>query len=240
MPAIDKWLTPDLPTTPTTCRRVVFPAGIDWLAIMSGALLTLTQAYNFEQFGTATPEQSADAFKAMFDDFTFQEDGGCRVIGEIILYAGSSSPNANWLTCDGTSLLRSAYPDLFAVVGTVYGAADGTHFNLPDLRGRVAIDIGTGSGLTPRALGDSGGEEAHVLTVAEEASHSHADSGHTHTEGNAAPTAITIGVGAPAPSAIPTVGITGTGFASLSSSGGGGSHNTMQPFLALNYLIVAL
>lgn len=240
MPAIDKWLTPDLPSTPTQCRRVVFPAGIDWLSIMSGALLSLTHDYNFEQFGTATPQQTAAAFADMYDDFTFQEDGGCRVIGEMILYAGPSSPNANWLDCDGSSLLRADYPDLFVVIGTTYGSVDSVHFNLPDTRGRVAVDSGSGPGLTPRALGDVGGEEDHVLTVAESASHTHADSGHTHIEGNAAPTAIAIGVGVPAPSAVPTIGTTGTGFANLSSSGGGGGHNTMQPFLALHYLIVAL
>src|SRR5437868_1003035 len=229
MPAIDKWLTPDLPLTPLRCRRLLFPDGIDWLAIMSSALLPLTKSYNFEDFGTATAQQSADAFAATFEDFTFQEDGGCRVIGEIILFAGATSPNSDWLACDGASLLRSSFPDLFAIIGVVYGSADALHFNLPDLRGRVPMDIGAGPGLTARSLGDALGEETHTLTVAESASHSHADSGHTHVEGNAAPTAIAIGPGVPAPSAIPTIGVTGTGFATLSSSGLDGAHNNIQP-----------
>lgn len=232
------WLTPDLPRSPTRCRRLLFPVGVDWLSIVAGCLLDLTKAYNFEDSGTATAQQTADAFAAMFDDFTFQEDGGCRVIGEIILFAGASSPNADWLPCDGASLLRADFPALFIAVGSAYGSVDALHFNLPDLRGRVALDMGTGPGLSVRALGDSAGEENHVLLLAESASHSHTDSGHNHAEGNAAPTAILIGVGAPAPSAIPTVGVTGTGFASLTSAGGDGSHNNMQPFLALNYLIV--
>jgi len=40
-----------------------------------------------------------------------------------------------YLECNGASLLRASYPELFAVLGTTYGTADGTHFNLPDLRG---------------------------------------------------------------------------------------------------------
>jgi microcystin-dependent protein len=226
MPSIDKWLTPNLPVTPARCRRLLFPDGIDWLSIVSGALLALTKSYSFEQFGTATPQQTADIFAAMFDDFTFQEAGGCRLIGEIILYAGMSSPNASWLECNGTSLLRSAFPDLFSAIGTVYGAVDGTHFNLPDLRGRAVVDGGAGPGLTPRAVGDVFGEENHQLTVSELASH-------THTTGNS----LILGTSAPPPldalGPNPLPAFTG-------SSGNDVPHNTIQPSLAMLYLIVAL
>ena len=40
-----------------------------------------------------------------------------------------------YLYCDGASYLRSDYPLLFAAIGTAHGAADGTHFNVPDYRG---------------------------------------------------------------------------------------------------------
>lgn len=226
MPAIDKWLTPDLPTTPARCRRLLLPDGIDWLAIVSGALLTLTKAYNFEQFGTATPAQTAAIFADMFDDFTFQEEGGCRVIGEIILYAGTASPNANWLECDGTSLLRSDFPDLFATIGVAFGSADSMHFNLPDLRGRTVVNAGTGSGLSPRSVGDSFGEETHQLTVGELASH-------VHSIGNS----ILIATAVP-----PPLDVLGPNLlpASSGSTGGDQAHNNMQPSLVMLYLIVAL
>ncbi len=42
---------------------------------------------------------------------------------------------SGWILCDGRSLLRTEYPDLFAVIGVTYGAADGTHFYIPDYRG---------------------------------------------------------------------------------------------------------
>lgn len=49
----------------------------------------------------------------------------------------TETPPSGWLEEDGSSLLRAGtYAGLFAVIGTTYGAADGTHFNLPDSRGR--------------------------------------------------------------------------------------------------------
>jgi microcystin-dependent protein len=222
------------------CRALFFPDDVLWLALVAGALLPLTYAYNFEQFGTATPPETADEFRQMFDSFSFNQ-GVCRVIGEIITLAGSTNPNpGNWLPCDGASLLRASYPDLFAAIGVVYGSADGTHFTLPDLRGRVSLGIGTGAGLSAYALGDIGGEETHTLITSETPAHSHIDTGHTHSEIVATPNLTTIGVGAPEPTAIPGVGVTGIGSASLSSTGGNGAHNNLQPFIALNYFIVAL
>jgi microcystin-dependent protein len=219
---------------------LLIPNGIDWLAIVAGCLEQLTASYNFEQFGTATPSQTSDAFRIMADDFALPGDRSCRVIGEIIPYAGNTSPNANWLLCDGGPLLRNSYPDLFAVIGTNYGASDSSHFNLPDLRSRVALGIGTGPGLSTYALGDAGGQEAHTLTAAEMPSHSHTDAGHVHGESVAAPfTALAPPAGVFI-QAIPAAGITGVGNANIQNSGGGGAHENRQPYLAINYLIVAL
>lgn len=233
------YLTPSTLPADTICRVLFIPNDVDWLAQVTGALQELTFDYNWEAFGTVTVAQAVAQMQQMFDAFCFNE-GACRVIGEIIPFAGSTSPDARWLFCDGASLLRSDYPDLFAVIGTIYGAADGTHFTLPDMRSRSPIGAGTGSGLSTYSLGAIGGEETHTLTTAETPTHTHSDSGHTHVEGNAAPTAITIGAGLPAPSALPAVGVTGAGSANLSSVGSGNSHNNIQPYLALNYLIVAL
>jgi len=233
------WLTPDDPGAGFICRPLFIPNGLDWLAIVTGALNELVYDYNFEEYGASTVADTIAAFQTMFDHFCFNDEFGCRMIGEIVTFTSDTSPNPNWLSCDGASLLRADYPDLFTVIGTTFGAVDGTHFSLPDLQGRAPIGDGTGSGLTPRALGDSFGEEDHVLTVSELAAHSHTDTGHTHTEGNTAPTAITIGPGAPAPSAVPSVGITGSGSASLTNTGSDSPHNNMQPSLALHYFIVA-
>ena len=237
---LGRWLTPNAAPGPYVCRALFIPDGVDWIAIVAGALLPLTYANSFEPFGTATPAETADEFQQTFDKFN-SFTGGCRVVGEIVTFAGSTNPNpTQWLACDGASLLRATYTELFDVIGTTYGSVDSTHFNLPDMRGRTPVAAGTGSGLTPRALGDSFGEESHTLTVAESPSHIHTDTGHTHVEGNATPTLIAIGAGVPAPSAVPSVGATGTGSANLTSSGGDGSHNNLQPSLVLNYFIVAV
>jgi microcystin-dependent protein len=64
-------------------------------------------------------------------------------VGSVVLWPAAAPPT-DWLTCDGASLLRSGYPDLFAVIGTTYGAADATHFSLPDYRGRVPVGLAAG------------------------------------------------------------------------------------------------
>lgn len=97
-------------------------------------------------------------------------------------YSVQSSDHNGWLKCDGRSLNRELYANLFAVIGTSFGNNDAQTFKLPDCRGRVLGTIGTGTGLTPRTLGAVVGEETHTMTVAEIATHSHTitDPGHTH------------------------------------------------------------
>lgn len=102
-----------------------------------------------------------------------------------------SAPSSGWLLCDGSAVSRSTFADLFAAIGTVYGVGDGsTTFNLPDLRGRVAVapDGAAGRLTANETLGDVGGEEKHALSVAELAAHTHGDGtlaadNHTHDAG---------------------------------------------------------
>lgn len=111
--------------------------------------------------------------------FIYQATGVGVPPGSMMDYAGSAAPTG-WLLCDGTSYLRATYPALFTAIGTTWGAADGSHFNVPDLRSRMPVFAGAGAGLTSRTLAATGGEETHALTVAEEAVHSHTDAGHSH------------------------------------------------------------
>lgn len=52
--------------------------------------------------------------------------------GTVTLYAGTTIPT-NWLHCDGQSLSRETYANLFAVIGTTYGNDDDNTFKVPDL-----------------------------------------------------------------------------------------------------------
>ena len=99
--------------------------------------------------------------------------------GAIIPFAGSGAL-AGWLYCLGQEANRTTYSTLFAVIGTTYGAGDGsTTFNLPDLRGRVpaGLDVSAGgfadritvtaSDVSGTVLGSTGGSQTHVLTAGE-------------------------------------------------------------------------
>ena len=58
-------------------------------------------------------------------------------IGTIKPWAKTTAPDG-YILCDGASLVRTGtYASLFAIIGTTYGSADGTHFNVPNLEGRT-------------------------------------------------------------------------------------------------------
>jgi len=97
-------------------------------------------------------------------------------------YAGNSVP-LGWLACDGSEVSRTIYANLFANIGTLWGAGNGaTTFTLPDFRGRTAIGDGTGTGLTARTLGANLGAEEVTLTGAQSgiAAHNHTQNAHNH------------------------------------------------------------
>lgn len=95
---------------------------------------------------------------------------------------------AGFLLCDGSAVSRTTYAALFALLGTIYGVGDGsTTFNLPDLRGRVAVGVGTQADVAALAANDGSTlpnrrpKHGHTngLTLPNHA-HSANDPGHTH------------------------------------------------------------
>jgi microcystin-dependent protein len=164
--------------------------------------------------------------------------------GAVTAYAGAVAP-PGWLLCDGSAVSRTTYGTLFTAIGVAYGAGDGsTTFNLPDLRGRAPIGAGTGSGLTARALAAKMGEEAHPLTTAELAAHAHSASQASHYHGSDNGKAFIEGAGS---NWLLPGG--GSGFTqtyntntvqpavTVNSAGSGNGHNTMQPSIALNFIV---
>ena len=85
--------------------------------------------------------------------------------GMLAPFAGTSAPTG-WFLCDGQAVSRSTYSNLFAVIGTTYGAGDGnassgTTFNVPDLRGRtIAGQDDMGGSAASRLTGDNGATTA--------------------------------------------------------------------------------
>ena len=56
-------------------------------------------------------------------------------IGTVVFYLGTTIPDG-YLLCNGASLLRTEYQDLFDVIGTKCGSVDSAHFTLPDTHHR--------------------------------------------------------------------------------------------------------
>jgi microcystin-dependent protein len=96
-------------------------------------------------------------------------------IGMITSYGGTTAPEG-WLICNGASVSRTTYSDLFAILGVLYGTGDGiTTFGLPDLSGRVAsgaVAAGVGTG-TSQPLGAAFGAEETTLGLTNVPPHSH-------------------------------------------------------------------
>jgi microcystin-dependent protein len=93
-------------------------------------------------------------------------------LGEIRMFAGNFAPE-DWHLCDGSMLSVSTYSTLFSLLGTTFGGDGRSTFGVPDLRGRIPIGQGTGTGLSPRVLGQTGGTETVTLTTAQLPAHGH-------------------------------------------------------------------
>ena len=171
------------------------------------------------------------------------------VVGKIDMYAGASAP-AGWLICNGQAVSRTKYSRLFDVIGTAYGAGDGsTTFNLPNLQGRVPIGVSSS-----HALASTGGAETHTLTTAQIPAHTHGSKSLTGTI-NLRYGSVTGGAGGIIGSTETTwsgshaivstttqsnpkynhIDITATH--EHTSVGSGSAHNNMQPYLTINYII---
>ena len=156
-------------------------------------------------------------------------------VGEIRMFAGNFAP-AGWMFCEGQLLPISENETLFNLIGTTYGGDGQTTFALPDLRGRVPIGMGQGSGLTARQLAETGGTESVTLTTQQIPSHNHA-----MVASNDIPTLST-----------PANNVTGQAAAklyrpgtpsvaldpqALGTVGGSQPHTNFQPYLCVDFII---
>lgn len=68
-------------------------------------------------------------------------------VGSVSAFAMNAAPTG-WLACGGQAVSRTTYADLFAKIGTIYGAGNGsTTFTLPDLRGEFIRGFDNGRGI---------------------------------------------------------------------------------------------
>jgi microcystin-dependent protein len=108
-----------------------------------------------------------------YTDASLVSGGSLVPAGVCNPYAGATAPTG-WLLCYGQSISRATYSTLFTAIGTTYGTASGTTFNLPDMRGRAVAgqdDMGGTSAdrlttpLNGDTLGAVGGVETHTHTT---------------------------------------------------------------------------
>lgn len=178
------------------------------LSASSATLLTLNSAgYTNVSvngnvgLGTASPTQRLDVSGNTNISGNLVVGGNISVAGTglfppgvIMEYGGASAPSG-WLICDGSQVSRSVYAALFAVIGTAYGAGDGsTTFNLPNRVNRFGVGAGGSyalgsTGGATSATTSSAGAHNHTgltggtaITTAQMPSHTH--TGTTSTNGN--------------------------------------------------------
>ena len=166
-------------------------------------------------------------------------------VGTVITYAGSSAPTG-YLICNGTAISRTTYAALFAIIGTTYGAGDGSStFNLPNLQEKFIVGSSSNTGYN---LADTGGAAEVTLSVNQIPSHTHNDGSlGTSTAGNHNHTYTAFGGGTSG--TVPALRFDGGGGVDFNTSshnghnhdvtgntgstGGGQAHENRPPYMAL-------
>jgi microcystin-dependent protein len=134
--------------------------------------------------------------------------------------------------CNGQLLPINQNQALFSLLLTTYGGNGQTTFALPNLQGRVPLHAG--SGLT---LGQTGGEQGHVLTTAEIPPHTHQAVASSTAAGVDTPATNLLGGSAPNSLYGAASNLEAMKSATISNAGGGQAHQNMQPFLTVNFCI---
>ncbi|CAN5829547.1 tail fiber protein [soil metagenome] len=172
--------------------------------------------------------------------------GSDPYLATVTIFAGNFAPRA-WMFCQGQLLSIAENTALYSLIGTTYGGDGQVTFGLPDLRGRTAIHMGQGPGLSNYTLGEVSGTESTTMVSSQLPGHNHIAISLTGS-----PTAVT-GTGnlSDPTNAVPANG--GENIYSTSADGSGMGHSTgvsqsalaggsqpfslLSPIIAMNYVI---
>ena len=241
------------PTAALQLQAGTSAAGTAPLKLTSSSTILLT-----------TPETGAIEFDGThlyctIGGIRYQLDQQSGITGEVKIWAGTTTPTG-WLVCDGASVSRTTYANLFAAIGVTYGSVDGTSFNLPNLNGRVPAGYDA-SQTEFNTLGKTSGEKAHTLSIAEMPSHNHggatsSNRAYNVTQGSSQGTWV-LGQHAPqiyytdnvyTGQAASLIGWHGSNLIgeintadvhnhTINSQGGGTAFTNLQPYITMNYII---
>jgi microcystin-dependent protein len=177
-------------------------------------------------------------------------------IGMIVMFGFAFAPRG-WAFCAGQIMSISQNTALFSLLGTTYGGNGSTTFGLPDLRGRTAVGMGQGPGLSHYNIGEQGGVESNTLTINSMPPHTHSAEATSNStsamfaEGTAANAQNPAGKMLASGQNIyanedeannrqmssQAVTTTTTTNVTIGPAGGGQPVNNIQPYLAVNYCI---
>ena len=151
-------------------------------------------------------------------------------------------PPIGWASCDGQTLAISQNTALFSLLGVAYGGDGVSTFMLPNMQGSVPMDYGSGTSLTGRGIGATGGTAAVTLLAANLPPHAHTLNGDSGAALTTNPSGAVPAVPSAGPhranqlysSAAPTTPMLAN---CVLPFGGGLAHNNMQPYLTLNFII---
>ena len=157
-------------------------------------------------------------------------------VGEIRMFAGNFAPRG-WAYCDGQLLAISQNDALFSLLGTNYGGDGRTTFALPDMRGRIPLEQGTGPGLSARRLGSKGGAEGVTLTTSQLASHTHDLNANTAIGNGDSPSGTVLATGGAIRMYTSASQSMDLNASVVQKTGAGSAHNNMMPTLCVNFII---
>ncbi len=159
------------------------------------------------------------------------------LIGEISMAAFNFAP-VGYAACDGSTLTINSYQALYALIGTTFGGNGTTTFGLPDLRGRIPMGQGTGTGLTARTIGQKIGAESVTLSTANLPSHTHSLVAVTDAGTTSVPTGAYLANTGTLDKEFKTTGTTtNMNAGAIGSTGSGTAVSVMQPGIVLNFYI---
>lgn len=203
--------------TPTLSgRKIVRALSIDDALIphVSDAIAQLTIDANWTEVGDSISDIVDESLDSLDSWYL-----GNMLIGQVSSFLGSL-PDF-WLPLAGGTFDRVDYPELWEALDAQF--KDSTTFTLPDVSDLFLANAGTGT----YSLGDTGGEETHILTTPEIPSHSHTylpPVVDLDLEALGVPDILAARLGAPI---------------STGSTGGGNAHENRPPFYAVNMGIFA-